>query len=106
MITMTQPHSVGTPHSNPSYYNDRLRVAIDVNELKGHHILKAGRFLLTDKKLSHDGKIILHFQNSLSTSGDGWDRLGHNGVIKIPVAIDKVKGFMEGCIYTLYMYTW
>lgn len=106
MIAMTQPNSAGTPRGNPNYYNDKLRVTVDVEELRGHHVVRVGRFLLTAKRFSHDGKIILHFENSMSSLGDGWDRLGRNGVIKIPVSTDKVRGFLEGCVYALYMFRW
>lgn len=104
MITATQPGVIS--RSDPSYHNERLRVTVRVDDMKGHHVLKAGRFLMTTKKFAHDGKMILWFENQYSSDGEGWDLVGRNGVIRIPVSFTEAKHFVEGLSYTLYLYKW
>ena len=93
-------------HRDPNYHNERLRVAIFPRDLKGHRVLRAGRFLMTDKKFAPDGMVILWFQNQFSQSGDGWNRVGRNGVIKVPVPFSESKAFIEDMSYTLFLYQW
>ncbi len=88
------------------HHNERLRVAVRTDDLRGHHVERAGRFLLTSKRFAPDGKVILYFENGLPAYGDGWNRVGRNGVIRIPISSTESKQFVEGTGYTLYLYRW
>lgn len=104
----TQVHSaLNIPgRRDPRHNDERLRVSANLESVRGHRLIRTGRFILASKRLAHDGKIVLAFENQYSSSDDSWSMVGRNGVIRIPEEITRAKSFSEGCMYSLYLWKW
>ena len=102
---MTPAGAVG--RRDPHYHDKRLRVALLFPEAEGHHIISASRCLLTSKHPSFDGKVILWFENMNAEKDSPWRRVaGRDGRIRIPVGKEEADSYLEGCAYSLYLWTW
>ena len=104
MITVTQPGRVG--RRDRRYHDERLRVTVHQQELNGHRVMRAGKFLLTGKMPDGMGKIILRFENCYAEESGGWEQVSANGVFKVPVTLEESKSYLEGCGYCLYLFRW
>ena len=103
---MITTERVGQVHRLDPHYNiKRLRVTLNFKDTQCHQVLRSGKFLLTGKQVSHDGKVTLRFENQFSESGS-WELVGRNGVIRVTVDSDEARQYMEGGSYSLYLFTW
>jgi hypothetical protein len=104
MITTTMAGRLS--RRDPLYHRERLRVSVSFQEAKGHRIVAGSKCILTSKRSTADGKVVLWFDLTVASKDSPWLRVSDDGRIRVPIGKEDAPLFLEGASYFLYLWKW